>query len=137
MSKAQVLRSFPAPVFASQVSLSVCDANYACHVQVFDHFCPWVGNAVGKGNRHLFIMFILNMLAALLLAYIVTFGRLSQVGFFDWGPRHRAPMTDEGATIMTWCLAWLVGNIPLIFPVMGLAGAQVMQVCSPPSSPSS
>ena len=107
----------------------MCTEPYPC-AQVFDHFCPWVGNAVGKGNRHLFIWFILNMLASLLLAYVMTIARLGQVGFFDWGPRHRlVAMSDEAATTMTWCIAWLVGNIPLVFPVMGLAGAQLMQVC--------
>ncbi|MEW5315647.1 MAG: hypothetical protein WDW38_007060 [Sanguina aurantia] len=27
-------------------------------IEVFDHFCPWVGNAIGKGNRHLFVSFL-------------------------------------------------------------------------------
>ena len=60
----------------------MCTEPYPC-AQVFDHFCPWVGNAVGKGNRHLFIWFILNMLASLLLAYVMTIARLGQVGFLS------------------------------------------------------
>lgn len=71
------------------------------------------------------------MLVSLVLAYVMTIGRLAQTGFFDWGPRRGHPeISDEAATTMTWCLAWLVGNIPLVFPVMGLAGAQLMQVCA-------
>lgn len=34
-------------------------------VECFDHFCPWVGNAVGKGNRHLFLIFLWLELAAI------------------------------------------------------------------------
>ncbi len=27
-------------------------------VESFDHFCPWVGNVIGRGNRHLFLAFL-------------------------------------------------------------------------------
>lgn len=100
-------------------------------VQVFDHFCPWVGNAIGKHNRHLFLMFIGCMLVALVGAYSVSLGRLSQAGFFAWGPRHRR---SHLTPVMTWSLIWLICNIPLLFTVAGLAVAQGMQVCPSPTS---
>lgn len=99
-------------------------------VQVFDHFCPWVGNAIGKHNRHLFIIFITCMLVALLGAYGVGLGRLAQTGFFTWGPRHRHRLTPA----MKWSLIWLICNIPLLFTVVGLAVAQGVQVCAMSSS---
>ena len=34
-----------------------CSVTDRC-VQTFDHFCPWVGNTIGKGNRHLFLLFL-------------------------------------------------------------------------------
>lgn len=99
-------------------------------MQVFDHFCPWVGNVIGKHNRHLFIMFIGCMLVALLGAYCVGLGRLSQTGFFLWGPRHRSHFTPA----MTWSLIWMICNIPLLFTVVGLAVAQTVQVCAVPGT---
>lgn len=94
-------------------------------MQVFDHFCPWVGNVIGKHNRHLFLMFIGCMTVALVGAYCVGLGRLSQTGFFSWGPRHRSQFTPA----MTWSLIWMICNIPLLFTVVGLAVAQTVQVC--------
>lgn len=34
-----------------------CSVTDRC-VEAFDHFCPWVGNTIGKGNRHLFLIFL-------------------------------------------------------------------------------
>ena len=34
-----------------------CSVTDRC-VETFDHFCPWVGNTIGKGNRHLFLLFL-------------------------------------------------------------------------------
>ena len=37
-------------------------------VAMFDHFCPWVGNCIGAGNRHWFAAFLWTELAALFIA---------------------------------------------------------------------
>ena len=37
-------------------------------VAMFDHFCPWVGNAIGAGNRHYFAGFLWLELGAILIA---------------------------------------------------------------------
>ena len=34
-----------------------CSITERC-VECFDHYCPWVGNAIGKGNRHQFLVFL-------------------------------------------------------------------------------
>lgn len=34
-----------------------CSVTDRC-VEAFDHFCPWVGNTIGRGNRHLFLLFL-------------------------------------------------------------------------------
>lgn len=40
-------------------------------VQCFDHYCPWVGNAIGKGNRHYFVIFLWLELVAILTSVII------------------------------------------------------------------
>ena len=37
-------------------------------VAMFDHFCPWVGNCIGAGNRHYFAGFLWLELGAILIA---------------------------------------------------------------------
>ena len=96
-------------------------------MQVFDHFCPWIGNSVGKGNRHMFLMFVCSMSIAILLGYVVTFGRMSQIGLFTWGPRSRSPRVHLTGSVL-WIILWPVLNTPLLFTLLGLAGSQLAQV---------
>jgi palmitoyltransferase ZDHHC13/17 len=95
-------------------------------VQVFDHFCPWIGNSVGKGNRHIFIAFVCVMSIAIVLGYIVTFGRMSQVGLFTWGPHSPRPRVKLTAGVM-WTIMWPIYNVPLLLSLLGLAGSQLAQ----------
>jgi palmitoyltransferase len=44
-----------------------CSVTDRC-IEVFDHFCPWVGNAIGKRNRHTFLAFLWLELYALISA---------------------------------------------------------------------
>lgn len=41
-----------------------CAVNDRC-VEVFDHYCPWVGNTVAKGNRHYFMYLLFAVAGAL------------------------------------------------------------------------
>eukprot|EP00798_Chlamydomonas_sp_ICE-L_P014668 gene14669-20703_t len=47
-----------------------CSVTDRC-IEVFDHYCPWVGNAIGKGNRHYFIVFLWLQLYAMVVSAIV------------------------------------------------------------------
>jgi len=53
-----------------------CSVTDRC-VQCFDHYCPWVGNAIGKGNRHLFVIFLWLELGAILLSTVIAVLRLN------------------------------------------------------------
>jgi palmitoyltransferase len=97
------------------------------HLQVFDHFCPWVGNSIGKGNRHIFLLFVCTMSIAICIGYLVTFGRLIQLGFFRWGPRS-GPAVKVTRPIL-WIMLWPIASMPLVITLLGLAGSQVAQVC--------
>ena len=44
-----------------------CSVTGRC-VECFDHYCPWVGNAIGKGNRHLFVIFLWLELGAVIMS---------------------------------------------------------------------
>lgn len=95
-------------------------------MQVFDHFCPWVGNSIGKGNRHIFLLFVCAMSIAIGLGYVVTLGRLNQLGFFSWGPRSTPAVHITGPVV--WLMVWPICCIPLLFTLLGLAGSQLAQV---------
>lgn len=41
-----------------------CSTTDRC-IECFDHFCPWTGNAIGKGNRHYFLIFLWLELGAI------------------------------------------------------------------------
>jgi palmitoyltransferase ZDHHC13/17 len=92
-------------------------------VQVFDHFCPWVGNSIGKGNRHLFITFVSVMCVTIVLAYVVSMGRLRQTGIFGWGPRKSSKLSGS----MAWIILWLICNVPLLLTLVGLTSTQLVQ----------
>lgn len=86
-------------------------------VEVFDHYCPWVGNAVGKGNRGLFLAFLLLESYALAAATGVS------------GAALRAHLEDGAwASDVAWTTAFVVASAFVGLSVWVLAAAQASQV---------
>ena len=54
-----------------------CSVTNRC-VEAFDHYCPWVGNAIGRGNRHLFLTFLWLELGAILVSTILGVVRIHE-----------------------------------------------------------
>jgi palmitoyltransferase len=54
-----------------------CSVTNRC-VEAFDHYCPWVGNAIGRGNRHHFLAFLWLELGALLVSTILGVVRIHE-----------------------------------------------------------
>jgi palmitoyltransferase len=93
-----------------------CSVTDRC-VEVFDHYCPWVGNTIGKGNRHTFLVFLWLELYALLASCGVAVGQLrGAVLAGAWGER------------LVWVLAFLVISGFVSISVAVLAIAQASQV---------
>ena len=90
-------------------------------VQSYDHYCPWVGNVVGKGNRHLFLAFLWLELGAIAASAGVAIARLSAAvrGAGDDAP---------SGLVLLWPLAFIVVDLFLLLSVAALAVAQASQV---------
>uniref|UniRef100_A0A7S3LLB4 Palmitoyltransferase n=1 Tax=Aplanochytrium stocchinoi TaxID=215587 RepID=A0A7S3LLB4_9STRA len=55
-------REFPLPLYRAKVSRVTDNC-----IEKFDHYCPWIGNAVGRRNYRYFVMFVTNVLILALL----------------------------------------------------------------------
>eukprot|EP00887_Chlorella_sp_A99_P005208 scaffold1.g5208.t1 len=91
-------------------------------VENFDHFCPWVGNVVGKGNRHLFLTFLWLELGALAAAALVAVIRIHAVAKLAGG------MQRGGGLLLLWPVLFVVADVFLLISVAALACAQASQV---------
>lgn len=94
-----------------------CSITDRC-IEVFDHYCPWVGNAIGKGNRHFFLLFVWLELYAMLVSGIVGIIQIQRLT----GSEHMRPGR----------LAWMIGfelvNLFVALGVAALAIAQASQI---------
>lgn len=97
-----------------------CSVTDRC-VECFDHYCPWVGNAIGKGNRHLFLAFLWLELGAIMLSGGVAVTRIHGV------------VTTLGAAAaaglgLGFPVLFIVFDLFLLISVAALALGQASQV---------
>uniref|UniRef100_A0A7R9V718 S-acyltransferase n=1 Tax=Chlamydomonas euryale TaxID=1486919 RepID=A0A7R9V718_9CHLO len=94
-----------------------CQVTDRC-IEVYDHYCPWVGNAIGKGNRHFFLVFVWLELYGMIISAIVG---LVQI---------QAHLHTNRINMST--MAWLVGfevvDVFVLIATAALAIAQASQV---------
>eukprot|EP00775_Hariotina_reticulata_P006397 gene6397-6628_t len=86
-------------------------------IGIFDHYCPWVGNTIGKGNRHLFLVFLWLELYAL----------LTSCGVAVWQTR-AAVAAGVWSEQLVWIVVFLVLSAFVSISVAVLAVAQASQV---------
>jgi palmitoyltransferase len=91
-------------------------------VQCYDHYCPWVGNCVGKGNRHFFLAFLWLEMGAVALSAAVGVARVH-------GAIAATPAAAGGAGLaLLWPVAFIVFDLLLAISLAVLAVAQASQV---------
>jgi palmitoyltransferase len=86
-------------------------------VELFDHYCPWVGNTIGKGNRHIFLLFLWLELYALLASLVVAVLQL-----------HYAIQSGLWTDRLVWVMVFLIVDAFVGISVAVLAVAQAAQV---------
>ncbi len=104
-----------------------CPISRRC-VREFDHWCPWVGNAVGRGNRHVFLAFLWLEFAATLAAGGVAAARLrTAADAAAAGAAAGAPPAGTGAAL-GGAVAFVICDVLLAVALGALAVAQASQV---------
>lgn len=88
-------------------------------VDAFDHFCPWVGNAIGRQNRHLFLVFLWVEAAAMIVALVATCLRIHRL----YASSENFPSGGPG-----WMIAFVCLDSFMLFSVLALAISQASQV---------
>ncbi|GMH32807.1 hypothetical protein BSKO_00641 [Bryopsis sp. KO-2023] len=87
-------------------------------IEVFDHYCPWVGNAVGKGNRHYFITFLWLELFAMVISGVIAVIRLQGILQSEQWQKNSG---------VTWVITFLVIDAFVGLSVAALAITQASQ----------
>jgi len=84
----------------------------------FDHYCPWVGNTIGKRNHPHFVTFLLLETAAMIVAQGVAIARVSNT---EQSIAHFISLAPS-------VFVFMVLNVSVLLPVAVLCGAQLNQV---------
>lgn len=99
-----------------------CSVTDRC-IECFDHYCPWVGNAIGKGNRHLFLIFLWLEFAALLLSAVLALVRIQSI--LSYASFQNPPSSPSSIVLL---VIFVVFNLFLLISVATLCFAQASQV---------
>jgi palmitoyltransferase len=100
-----------------------CSITDRC-VESFDHYCPWVGNAIGKGNRHLFLIFLWFEFGAVLLGASTAIARI-HTGLVASAESSTGEMPGSALILP---VIFVVFDVFLLISVAALAIAQASQV---------
>ena len=92
-----------------------CSVTNKC-VKRFDHYCPWMGNVIGKNNLKDFVFFLVFETLAMGIAFLVAVARLHQGG------------PTPGPYAVTYITMFMVFDGCVLLPVLFLAAAQIGQV---------
>jgi len=87
--------------------------------EVFDHYCPWVGNTVGKANRHYFFGLLVFTAASLFLAALTGGLRLRE--------------GRGGVRSLTggfWVIAFVAWICVLLLSTLAILMAQIQSICT-------
>lgn len=108
-------------------------------VEQFDHFCPWVGNVIGRRNRRDFIIFLTLETIALVVSCGMALVRLISVvpsaGAAATAGGHAAHGTVGAASNLTKLplasslLIFLIADFVVLLSVATLCVVQISQVC--------
>jgi palmitoyltransferase ZDHHC13/17 len=113
-----------------------CSVTGRC-VQCFDHYCPWVGNVVGKGNRHLFLIFLWLELVAILSSSLIAIlkihavtSRVSSRGSIGsiGAASTSSSSSMAGGSVLIGPVIFLIFDLMLLMSVGVLTIAQTSQV---------
>jgi len=90
-------------------------------VEHFDHYCPWVGNCIGKGNRHYFFIFLVLETFAILMSTFVAVLRVhAQTG--------NTPNRHFRLAGMQWAILFIVLDAFMLISVAALTITQAAQI---------
>jgi palmitoyltransferase ZDHHC13/17 len=101
-----------------------CSVTGRC-VECYDHYCPWVGNCIGKGNRAVFLTFLWLEVGAVLVAALLGVARIHTAIAV---PRQSADSHQGQGTLILAPVLFCVFDSFLLLSVAALALAQASQV---------